>query len=82
MLPAYRNVLLDHVPRWSEAEINGRQIRNVILTAQNIAMGDETRQRMTPDHIDNLLNVILEFCLYNQQNSSRGKKIQFTGPSY
>jgi hypothetical protein len=32
---------MNKVDRWLEAEINGRQIRNVILMAENIAVSDE-----------------------------------------
>ncbi|KUJ16655.1 P-loop containing nucleoside triphosphate hydrolase protein [Mollisia scopiformis] len=80
MLPAYKETLMKEVYRWSEAEINGRQIRNVVLMAEHLAASDNTR--LTPRHIDDLLNVILEFCDYNQGNSSRVKKIQSMGLSY
>jgi len=39
---------MNEVDRWSEAEINGRQIRNVILIAENIAASDEKHPRLTP----------------------------------
>jgi len=82
MLPAYKATLLNEVDRWSEAEINGRQIRNIILMGENIAASDEKHPRLMPRHIDDLLNVTIEFCDYNQNSSSRMKKIQLTGPSY
>lgn len=82
MMPAYKRTLLDEVDRWSQNEINGRQIRNVILMAENIAASDEDHPRLLPNHIDGLLNVTLEFCDYNQHSSSRTKRIQLTGPSY
>lgn len=79
MLPAYKAKLMSEVDRWSEAEINGRQIRNVILMAENLALSDEKHPRLMPQHIDELLNVTIEFCDYNQNNTSRRKKIQLTG---
>jgi hypothetical protein len=82
ILPAHKTNLLNEVGRWSEAEINGRQIRNVILMAENIAASDEKHPRLMPHHIDDLLNVTIEFSDYNRGNMSRTKKIQLTGPSY
>jgi hypothetical protein len=82
MMPVYKATLLNEVDRWSEAEINGRQIRNVILMAENLAASDEKSSRLMPHHIEELLNVTLEFCDYNQNNSARMKKIQLSGPSY
>lgn len=82
MLPAYKTTLLNEVGRWSEAEINGRQIRNVVMMAENLAASDEEHPRLMPKHVDELLNVTLEFCDYNQNSATRLKKIQFSGPSY
>src|SRR6266487_1545652 len=53
---AYKDTLLGEVDRWSEAEINGRQIRNIILMAENLAASDEEHPRLTPSHMDKLLN--------------------------
>ena len=82
IFPAYKDTLLGEVDRWSEAEINGRQIRNIILMAENLAASDEEHPRVTSSHIDKFLNVTLKFCDYNQANTARAKKIQLTGPSY
>jgi hypothetical protein len=41
IFPAYKDTLLSEVDRWSEPEINGRQIRNIILMAENLAASDE-----------------------------------------
>jgi AAA+ superfamily predicted ATPase len=82
MLPAYKKTLINEVDRWSEAEINGRQIRNIILMAENMAASDENHPRLLPKHIDEMLNVTLEFCDYNRESPARVKKLQFTGPSY
>jgi AAA+ superfamily predicted ATPase len=83
MLPAYKAKLMSEVDRWSEAEINGRQIRNIILLAENLASSDEKHPRLMPHHVDELLNVTIEFCDYNQNNATRVKKIQLTsGISY
>jgi len=82
IFPAYKDTLLSEVDRWSEAEINGRQIRNIILMAENLAASDEEHPRLTPSHIDKLLNATLDFCNYNQRNASRSGKIQLSGPSY
>jgi hypothetical protein len=45
-------------------------------------VSDERHSRLMPSHINELLNVILEFCDYNQNSLARAKKIQLTGPSY
>lgn len=82
IFPAYKETLLSEVDRWSEAEINGRQIRNVILMAENLAASDEEHPRLTPSHVDKLLNATLEFCDYNRGNAARAGKIQLSGPSY
>ena len=82
MLPAYKAVLLDEVDGWSEAEINGRQIRNIILMAENLAAGNENSARLLPSHIDGMLDITLEFCQYNHGKSGKMKKIQSTGLTY
>jgi len=82
MLPAYKKTLMNEVDRWSEAEINGRQIRNIILMAENLAASDENHPRLLPKHIDEMLDVTLEFCDYNRESSARVKKFQLAGPSY
>ena len=82
IFPAYKDTLLGEVDRWSEAEINGRQIRNIILMAENYAASDEEHPRLTPGHIDKFLNATLEFGDFNRGNVARTKKIQLTGPSY
>lgn len=82
MLPAYKKKLMAEVDRWSAAEINGRQIRNIILMAENLAASDEDHPRLLPKHIDEMLNVTLEFCDYNRESPARVKKLQLTGPTY
>jgi hypothetical protein len=52
------------------------------LMAENLAASDEEHSRLTPSHIDKLLNAILEFCDYNWGNAARAGKIQLSGPSY
>jgi hypothetical protein len=82
ILPADKIKLMNEVDRWSEAEMNGRKIRKVILTAENIAASDERHPQLMPHHIDDLLNLTIEFSDYNRGNASRTKKIQWIGPSY
>ena len=82
ILPAHRMNLLNEVDQWSEPEINGRQIRNVIFMAENVAASDEKHPRLMPHHIDQLLNITMEFSDYNRGNASWMNKIQLTGPSY
>lgn len=82
MLQVYKQALLKEVDRWSEAEINGRQIRNIILMAENLAASDVKHSRLMPHHVEELLDVTLEFVDYNQHNAARMKKIQLSGPSY
>ena len=81
MLQAYKNDLLNNVHCWSKANINGRKVRNIILTAEDIAASDEKDPMLTPKHIDDQLNAIIEFQIFNGENSSRSKKIQFTESS-
>jgi len=95
--PAYKTTLMNEVDRWSEAEINGRQIRNVILMAENLANsetpggegrgdwrggGRQEGKRLMPYHVDELLGVTLEFCEFNRGNARRLKRVNLTGPSY
>jgi hypothetical protein len=80
ILQPYKDTLLSEVDRWSEAKINGRQIRNIILMAENLAASDEENPRLTPSHVDKLLNATLEFCEFNKGNAAG--KVQLTGPFY
>jgi hypothetical protein len=79
---ANKDTLLGEVDRWAAAKLNGRQIRNVILMAENLAASDEDPSQLTPDHIDKLLHSTLEFFNFNKGNTARTKKIQQTGLSY
>lgn len=74
MLPTYKKSLMGNVDRWAEVEINGRQIRNIILMAENLASGDEQHPRMTANHIEQILENTLEFREYNQNSAARAKK--------
>jgi AAA+ superfamily predicted ATPase len=82
MLKAYKATLLKEVDRWSEAEINGRQIRNIVLMAENLAASNEAQPRLMPHHVDGMLNETLEFCEYNQNNPGRTKNMEWTGLRY
>jgi SpoVK/Ycf46/Vps4 family AAA+-type ATPase len=75
IFPPYKDALLAEVDRWSDAEINGRQIRNIVLMAENLAASDEDHPRLTPSHVDKVLNATLEFCDYNSGNAARAGKI-------
>lgn len=85
MFSAYKTTLMHEVDRWSEAEINGRQIRNIILMAENLAASDESDEnhpRLLPKHIDEMLDITLDFCEYNRTSPARIKKLRIIGPSY
>lgn len=74
MLPAYKKGLLDNVNKWADAEINGRQIRNIILMAGNLASADARHPRMTSAHMDQILGNTIDFCEYNSNYVARAKK--------
>ncbi|MCJ1397826.1 hypothetical protein MMC11_001022 [Xylographa trunciseda] len=73
MLTAYKRSLLECVDQWAAAEINGRQIRNIISMAENLVISDEQHPRLTPEHVEKILNVTLEFSGYNKRNAARVK---------
>ena len=70
----HKKELLTNVDKWSEAEINGRQIRNTFTMAENLAESDGRSNRLTADHIDQILEVIIEFTEYNKNKYSKKKK--------
>ena len=80
MLQAHKNALLKHIPLWSREDINGRQIRNIIMTAEGIAFSDESHPILTPKHINDQLNAIIEFQDFLRENPSRLNKIKLTEP--
>lgn len=49
---AKTNELLREVDRWAKLNLNGRQIRNVVLTAEALALGESDYLRMEPSHVD------------------------------
>ncbi|MCJ1389642.1 hypothetical protein MMC18_002499 [Xylographa bjoerkii] len=77
MLTAYKRSLLEWVDKWAAAEINGRQIRNIISMAEDLASSDEQHPRLKPEHVEEILNVTLEFSRYNKSNVARVKKDYF-----
>lgn len=70
----HRKELLAEVDRWSEAEINGRQIRNIFTMAERLALSDGPSGRLTPDHVDKIFDVTLEFTEFNKNKYSKKKK--------
>jgi AAA+ superfamily predicted ATPase len=74
MLPTYKKGRLDNVDKWADAEINGRQIRNIIAMAGNLASADARHPRMTSAHIDQILSNTIDFCEYNNNYAARAKK--------
>jgi SpoVK/Ycf46/Vps4 family AAA+-type ATPase len=73
-LDRYKKELLQEVDKWSEAEINGRQIRNIFTMAENLCSSDGKSGRLTAEHIDKILDVTLEFTEYNRNKYSKKKK--------
>ena len=49
---AKTNELLKEVDKWAKLNLNGRQIRNVVLTAEALALGESDYLRMEPSHVD------------------------------
>ena len=74
MPPPTKRALLEHVDDWAAEQINGRQIRNIISMAENLALSDEHHPRITPDHVEKILNVVLEFSEFNRKSSLKKKK--------
>ena len=70
----HKQALLAEVDKWSEAEINGRQIRNIFTMAEKLAMSDGRSGQLTTDHIDQILDVTIEFTEYNKSKYSKKKK--------
>ena len=65
---AARGALMGEIGRWAELDINGRQIRNVILMAEKLVQGEEG-SGLTPAVVDGVLGVALKF-----HESNREKK--------
>lgn len=64
-----RQQLLDQAEEWAESELNARQIRNIILTAESLAIGRGQTTEIKPDHIQTVLDHTIEF----QEKAGRGK---------
>jgi SpoVK/Ycf46/Vps4 family AAA+-type ATPase len=77
LVSPHKRVLLDETDRWAAAEINGRQIRNILSMAESLALGDDRHARLTPDHVDKILDVTLEFSGSNKRNAARMKRDYF-----
>jgi hypothetical protein len=43
---AARSAVMGEIGRWAELDINGRQIRNVIVMAEKLALGEEGPRRL------------------------------------
>jgi hypothetical protein len=70
---AARSALMGEIGRWAELDINGRQIRNVILMAEKLVLGEEG-SRLTPAVIDGVLGITLRFCEFNRKNKMTEEK--------
>jgi AAA+ superfamily predicted ATPase len=66
--------LLSHVGVWADADINGRQIRNVITMAENLALSDEQDDIVTPAHIEQIIQNALDFSTFNNRTATGKKK--------
>jgi SpoVK/Ycf46/Vps4 family AAA+-type ATPase len=64
-----RQQLLEQAEEWAESDLNARQIRNIILTAESMAIGRGATTDIKPDHIQTVLDHTLEF----QEKVGRGK---------
>jgi hypothetical protein len=51
--------LLKKVDEWAKIPFNGRQIRNVVLTAESLALGKSKYLEIDPDHMESELNFSL-----------------------
>ena len=47
--------LLAKVDEWAKLNLNGRQIRNVVLTAEALALGQSKYLKMDSDHVESKL---------------------------
>jgi hypothetical protein len=43
---------MEKINEWAKLDFNGRQIRNVVLTAESLALGKSNYLRMDPSHIE------------------------------
>lgn len=77
LISPYKQALLNETDRWAAAEINGRQIRNILSMAESLAVGDDRHARLTPDHVDKILDMTLEFSGSNKRNAAKVKREYF-----
>jgi AAA+ superfamily predicted ATPase len=64
-----RQQLLDQAEEWAESELNARQIRNIILTAESLAIGRGQTTEIKSEHIQTVLDHTIEF----QEKVGRGR---------
>lgn len=72
--------LLNHVDEWAEAELNARQIRNVIKTAESLVLGKNSFAKLEPDDIAVVLEHTVDFT-NSFQGDKEAKKDQIFRPS-
>ena len=70
---AARSAVMGEIGRWAELDINGRQIRNVILMAEKLAPGEED-STLTPAAVDRVLGITLKFHEFNRENKATVEK--------
>jgi SpoVK/Ycf46/Vps4 family AAA+-type ATPase len=70
---AARSAVMGEIGRWAELDINGRQIRNVILMAEKLALGEEG-PRLTPAVVDGVLGTTMKFHEFNRENKAAVEK--------
>jgi hypothetical protein len=70
------NELLKEVDKWAKLNLNGRQIRNVVLTAEALALGESDYLRMEPSHVDgkssSIFFVLAELTFYSDYQGYNG----------
>lgn len=59
--------LLNHVDEWAQAELNARQIRNVIKTAESLVLGKNSFAKLESDDIAIVMEQTVDF-----ENSFQG----------
>lgn len=65
--------LLNHVDEWAGAELNARQIRNVIKTAESLVLGKSSFAKLEADDIENVMEHTVTF-INSFQSDTEAKK--------
>ncbi|KAI9745900.1 MAG: hypothetical protein M1818_000581 [Claussenomyces sp. TS43310] len=76
--------LLRRVDMWAQQNLNGRQIRNVVLTAEALALGESKYLKMNADHIERIIRDTQEFnqAIENEKKRKSTLKVGSVPPNW